>query len=344
MNDWFVDQARIEAVERFGYSLPEATFLCLAALHGGYFVRRQFNSFIQRKRGWRAANLIDKLIRNGHAKTVVHARNRAVYHISAKPFYAALGEQDNRNRRDRQPFTIKNKLMALDYVLAHPGQRYLATEREKCAYFTTHVGISSERLPVRSYESADRRTSTVRYFVDKFPIHISAPLDAATPVVSLCFVDEGLTTLSRLETHVIQYSGLLLSLPSVRFVYIADSDRLFRAAEQVFRRVLARFGTPEPDGSEVHDARLREHFRDRDLFERRQTSGFNKERLDQLRKDLQTFAGERYQAVYDRWKQDRDASSASGRSPGMCPTDPAFDTHLLLHDYNLFGTILERAS
>ena len=89
---------------------------------------------------------------------------------------------------------------------------------------------------------------------------------------------------------------------------------------------------------------MREHFRDRDLFERRQTSGFNKERLDQLRKDLQTFAGEHYQSLYHRWKQDRHARGASGRSPGMCPTDPGFDTHLLPHDYNLFGMILERAS
>jgi len=33
------NEARHEALQRFGYTEREARFLCLAALHGGYFLR-----------------------------------------------------------------------------------------------------------------------------------------------------------------------------------------------------------------------------------------------------------------------------------------------------------------
>ena len=96
----------------------------------------------------------------------------------------------------------------------------------------------------------------------------------------------------------------------------ADIPNYLRATltprSSVFSTLRTRFGQV---------IRLREHFRDRDLFERRQTSGFNKERLDQLRKDLETFAAERYQSLYHRWKQDRDICGASGRSPALMLTN-----------------------
>ncbi len=336
------NEERVDAIERLGYTKSEATFLVTAALHGGYFVRRQFNAFIQRKRGWRAASLIERLIANQHARPIVHARNRVIYHLCSKPFYATIGEPDNRNRRDRQPFTIKNKLIALDYVLAHPGYRYLATEREKCEYFSGE-GILEEHLPTRRYESADKRSSTVRYFVDKFPLFVSEPSDAP-PVVSFSFIDEGLATVSRLETHLAQYACLFRALGAFRFVYVADSERPFKHAEQAFCRFVQRQQGGAPD---VDAGRLLDHFRDRQLFEARQTTGFDKARLDQLRSDLQTFRGANYDALYSRWKQD--PTTALMPSYGALPESvkagrATFETYYVGHDYELFGTILERAS
>jgi hypothetical protein len=335
------NEERINAIERLGYTRSEAAFLATAALHGGYFVRRQFNAFIQRKRGWRAASLIERLIANRHAKPILHARNRAVYHICSKPFYAAIGEQDNRNRRDRQPFTIKNKLMALDYVFAHSAYRFLSTEREKCAYFAGQ-GILHNQLPARIYDSADKRSSTVRYFVDKFPLFLSEP-SGASLVVSFSFIDEGLTTISRLESHLAQYAPLFKALGSFRFVYVAGSQRSFRHAEQAFGRFIDRLRGSAPA---FEAERLIEHFCDRQLFEARQTREFNKARLDQLRSDLQTFQGATYQALYNRWKQDPTVlkSNQLVRTESARPVEAVFETYLLSHDYELFGTLLERAS
>jgi hypothetical protein len=45
------NQERICNLKMLGYTDREAEFLCLAALHSGYFVRRQFLGFAGRERG-----------------------------------------------------------------------------------------------------------------------------------------------------------------------------------------------------------------------------------------------------------------------------------------------------
>ena len=53
---------RSDALRRFGYTEKEARFLCLAGLHGGYFLRRQFAEFIGNSSGGTPASLIEKLL------------------------------------------------------------------------------------------------------------------------------------------------------------------------------------------------------------------------------------------------------------------------------------------
>src|SRR6266849_6541629 len=153
MTATLTNEERIAALRKFGYDAQEAQFLCMAALHSGYFLRRQFLAFMRRSRGWRDSVLIDKLKANPHCRTTMYRENRMVYHLAAKPLYDALGEKDNRNRRERQPSTIKNKIMGIDFVLDHPQHRYLATEREKLDYFVGTRNIAHENLPTRWYQS-----------------------------------------------------------------------------------------------------------------------------------------------------------------------------------------------
>src|ERR1051325_6119720 len=125
------DSERRDGLTRLGYTSREAAFLCLAALHAGYFLRRQYAQFLGTSMSGQVAALIEKVLANGHAEATTFAGDIHIYHLCARPFYAVLGQEDNRNRRTRQPATIRKKLMALDYVLAHPDHRYLATEQEK---------------------------------------------------------------------------------------------------------------------------------------------------------------------------------------------------------------------
>src|SRR6266851_3788673 len=166
-------QDRIAALDCFGYDHDEAHFLLIAALHSGYFVRRQFLSFIKGTKGWKDVVLLNKLKANAHCEVSVFRHNRMVYHLGAKPLYDAIDEKDNRNRRERQPSTIKNKLMSLDFVLENLSNYYLATEREKLDYFLTTLKSQKQNLPTRWYTSRHGRGATAKHFVDKYPLFLA---------------------------------------------------------------------------------------------------------------------------------------------------------------------------
>ena len=51
---------RLAALQAFGYTEREAAFLSTAALHGGYFLRRQYCCAIGTQSGGNAAALIDR--------------------------------------------------------------------------------------------------------------------------------------------------------------------------------------------------------------------------------------------------------------------------------------------
>ena len=64
---------RMQALQRLGYTDREASFLCLAALHGGYFLRRQYGQFLGHSLGGTAAALIEKLLAKGHVQVATYA-------------------------------------------------------------------------------------------------------------------------------------------------------------------------------------------------------------------------------------------------------------------------------
>src|SRR5262249_38181214 len=141
----------------------------------------------------------------------------------------------NRNRRERQPSTIKNKIMGLDFVLDNPHHQYLATERERLDYFVRTLKIAPEDLPTRWDQSPRGRGATAKHFVDKFPMFFSvAESLAGTPVVHFCYVDEGLQSTDGFATYLSQYSRLLAGLADFRVVYIAQHQELFGSARRVF--------------------------------------------------------------------------------------------------------------
>src|SRR4051794_19825273 len=110
------DEQRVHALQSFGYTEREAGFLCRAALHSGYFLRRQFLAYAGGNYGKLDSRLSERVLENGHAKAKGLRYRQVLYHLCSKPLYAALGETDNRNRREHFVFTIKARLMALDFV------------------------------------------------------------------------------------------------------------------------------------------------------------------------------------------------------------------------------------
>jgi hypothetical protein len=335
---------RIQSLRGFGYTDRGAAFLCLTALHGGYFLRRQFTAYLGREDGGTVAQLVDRALSLEHARAFTYHPKVQLYHLYARPFYEAIGQGDNRNRRGRQPLTIKNKLMGLDFILAHPACQYLSTEQEKLDYFRETHQIPQSRLPAKLYRGSEGGSATARYFVDKYPIFIAAtaPTDAAS-VVSFCFVDEGMVGLSRFDTYLLQYGPLFRLLPQFQLVFVAARPRLFKAAEGRFERFLTQGAADSPVvGSSAKLQRLLEYFEARRLFEAQQLASFDRAKLLRLRDDREAFSGSEYEGLYERWKSAGDRavldalatdSVARGRT---CAT---FSTYLLEHDYDIFGSL-----
>ena len=234
-----INENRIEALQRFGYSETEARFLSVAALQGGYFLRRQYAQFLGRQDGGTVTQLVQKALMNGHVRASTWRQKTQLYHLCARPFYEALGQGNNRNRRQRELLTIKNKIMGLDFVLAHPQHHYLATEQEKLDYFTGALKLDLSRLPAKLYHGRKSTEFTTRCFVDKYPVFLEVTSESgADPVVSFCFVDEGTVGLSRFETYLDQYSSLFISLPEFKVIYVAASIAHFSGAQRIFERFL----------------------------------------------------------------------------------------------------------
>src|SRR5215471_8334167 len=144
---------QIQAIQNLGYSQPEAQFLRLVALHSGYFVRRQFLRSTDSQRGKRAHDFIDELIARGYACREVFREDRHLYRLQSKTIYEALGQEDNRNRREHQPSTVRLRLMGLDFILDHPDYRFLMTQQQRLEYFFGQRGIDAEALPARLFHS-----------------------------------------------------------------------------------------------------------------------------------------------------------------------------------------------
>ncbi|MCE5306086.1 MAG: hypothetical protein LLG20_00435 [Acidobacteriales bacterium] len=321
----------VKNLSRVGYTHDEAAFLCLAAIHSGYFVRRQFSDFLRQPRGGTAARFIEKLVANGHAQVVHFRLNRLIYHIRTLKVYARLDQADNRNRREKAPLTIKRKLLCLDFVLAHRAERFLRSEAEKVAYFTESRGIPIENLPVRRYEPRRFGEATLRYFVDKLPVYVSG--DTAAPVVYFAYVDEGAESLGGFETFLNQYHSLFAGLGTFEVVYVATDSLWAQKAQRIFSRRYAGEAAVRED-VDSEQARMLRFFEMRRKWDARDFAGFSTEKVIQYREEKQRFAGAEFDALYSRW-----VSGGESRECGEGHTAAAFRTFLLPHDYELFGSL-----
>ncbi len=212
----------------FGYTEVEARFLYLVATHSGYFTVRQFLDFAHAKSGKRNARLVEKLFSLGHASAQRYARRSLVYHLCSRHLYSAIGKDHLRNRREHELTHIKTRLLALDFILAHPKEDYFETSEAKRRYFIQRFQVS-ESLFSRSEEHPTGIT-----FTDRFPLCVACPSPEYMPVLTFTYVDPKHRNLDAYIAHLRTYRPLFRQLPGFQFLYISTAAGLQKEAAELF--------------------------------------------------------------------------------------------------------------
>src|SRR5262245_16899791 len=201
---------RVRAAQTFGCSPRQARFLALVALHGAYYVRRQYLNATSTRNGKNAQRFLDQLLTHHVAARCRYRADRGyVYRLQHRRLYRAVGLDQNRNRRPAAPALIARKLMLLDVVLSEPHAEWIVTEAEKVALFTERCGVSPDDLPRGTLIAEGADPHTMRRFKDKLPI----ALVGDPPVVHFVYltVDGSAAAFERfLQTH----GRLLSALPT----------------------------------------------------------------------------------------------------------------------------------
>jgi hypothetical protein len=330
--------AAVAALEKFGYTERQAEFLCLVALHGGYFQRRQYLSHTGNELGGTAQRLIDRLTTNRHVKTATFCDRTAVYQLCARPLYAAIGAEDNRNRRFHQPFAVRAKLMALDFVLTHPEAEFFPTEQDRIALFTNRLGLPITVLPAKSYLSKSRTSRTVRYFVDKNPVVLPAARDGAAPAVTFAYIHAASDTTAGFRTYLAQYRRLFEALPAFRVIFVASNSRLVPVARKDFGKAL-HSGAPSGSVDSQTD-RLVAHFEARLFHERRDYSGFDAAKIQRLSRELKEFSGPKFDWLFALYKTQGTARLLAEIAPERAAEEHGrgvFEACILGHSYEFVG-------
>jgi hypothetical protein len=161
---------RSAAVEALGFTPRQATFLTTVALHSGYCLARQYAACSGLKNARSVRAFVDCLVERKLANRIVFRADRCiVYHLFSQRLYAAVGQKDNGNRRHASPPAIAQKLMLLDFALAHPDLDWYPTQADRVDLFVTRLGVplsirlTSLRLPVFFHSALHGASACVNF-------------------------------------------------------------------------------------------------------------------------------------------------------------------------------------
>jgi hypothetical protein len=288
-------QEQVERIAALGYTESEARFLYIVATHSGYFTLRHFNAFAGIHPGKRATSFARKLLKHAHATMRDYMGKGSVFHLFSRLIYGRI-DKDNVGSHRRHSFDyIRTRLVQMDFLLENPDHDFLETESDKLNFFCESLAVPKDVLPAKIYDGAPGSPPTIRYFVDKFPLFLAAPIPGASPVVTFGFVDSGTGSLSSFVAHLAAYQGLFRHLKSFRLLYIAPRATEFRRAEERFRS-----SVKQPLESDLPGEILR-YFAIRRRWEQHEyvvpvTADF--EFLNDARR---RFHGDRFENLYQAW-------------------------------------------
>lgn len=226
----------IAALQSIGYTEREAAFLYLVAVYSGYFLRRQFDYFIDRHKGAIAARFLEKARQLGHIRLLDSGPGRQVYHLFHRPIYRLIGNPESQNRRIKSDIQVRARLMMLDYVLENGQDHYLTSSMEKRDFLQNTRGIDQRLL----LDSRGR----LKPILESISFSLADRMNPSSSIVRILFIDEGLLTTTKFERFLDEAKPVLIWMGHFALVYIATSDHNFAGAARLFRRTVSQLTGP----------------------------------------------------------------------------------------------------
>jgi len=284
-----IREDKIAKLQAFGYTEVEARFLCLVATHSGYFTLRQFLDFAHAKSGKRNARLVEKLFSLGHARARRYTRRSLVFQLHSRQIYAAIGKDYLRNRREHELPHIKTRLLALDFILAHPQEQYFETTEEKRRYF-----ISRFKIEETLFSPTGAKRDGIS-FSDRFPLCVAYPAPDYMPVVTFTYIDPEHRNLDAYIAHLRTYRPLFQRLPSFQFIYVSTGSGLQNEARELFSFLVEGKGLPD----------LARYFDLQTKWDREQYGRLTEADVLFLHGARKRFTGPSIASLYYLWKRNR---------------------------------------
>jgi hypothetical protein len=293
-----VPMERINALTTFGYTEREAEFLYTVATFSGFFVQRQFASYLGINGRGPVTDLVAKALQNEHVREYRAERgSRKMYHLFSHSLYAAIGKENSRNRKVGRYGLLDKpsiRILTLDFVLAHEDQLYLEEEADKVEYLTKHEHISPDTIPGHTFIGKNG-SQTRRHFIERFPVFVT---DDANSSVAFAYIEDEVRSLQTFGSFLQRYRPLLQAGQGrFKLIFASDSALNFPSVERLFRQVFS----PAQHQRQTHQ--LKRFFWLRKMAEEKRFRELVHRDLIEWQRGVKRYAGTEYESQYEVWKK-----------------------------------------
>lgn len=216
-------------------------------------------------------------------------RRSLVYHLDSGSLYRAIDKECLRHRREHELDYIKTRLLALDFILAHPEYDYFETAQDKRRYLTEGLQLDATVLVAQGTERDPLA------FSNGFPMCLASPSPGLPPVVTFTYVDPGDKNVDACVAHLGAYRPLFRQLSRFQFVYISTAAGRLEEAGLIFSLLVEGKGASD----------LLRYFDLQTKWDREQYSRLTEPDMLFLYAARRRYVGDFFASLYRLWRRNQ---------------------------------------